>query len=210
MRSKSSSGITLLEILAVLLIIAIIAGFTVGAMNFGGHRMRSQAQRLVGDIQAAHFQSLKQSKVFRLSISEEGSGWKIERFQIPPPPPSEEDVEAYREWKEAEEEKQRALDQLSLDERQQLNSLDRGSFELFKEYQLPDGIKVSRILHRQPTNQSRSLLFYPTGEMQAALLVLENDAQDFFSIQTNSVTGQIRSQKGLISEEEWKDGSKTK
>ncbi len=210
MRYSKPTGITLLEVLAVLLIIAIIAGFSVGAMNFAGNRIRAQAQRLVGDLQVAHFQAMRQSKVFRLIVSEDGTSWKIERFVLPSPPPSKENDEAYRRWKDEQEERQRVLDQLSLEERQKLNLINRGSFESFKEYQLPEGIKISRVLQRHPRTDPRSLLFYPTGELQGALIVIENEYQDFFSIQMNSITGLISSQKGLISEEQWKDGSKSK
>lgn len=182
----------------------VVLAFALGGIQIFGNRTRSDAQRLVQIIQAAYFQSLKQGKVFRIQFSEDGQSLKVERFKLPEPPPSEDDVEAYREWEKRQEEKKKYLRDLSSEERRNLSLLDRGDFELIKEHRFSSGVHVSKVLHRTENLERKNILVYPTGEIESVLVLLESQNGDAFSLTTNPITGRVEAQKGIIPEEEWK------
>lgn len=186
----------------------VVVSLAIGSIRLGGNRLRRESQQLVQMIQAAYFQSLKQAKVFRIQILDGGQKIQVLRYVLPEPAPSKEDEEAYREWEKRQEEKQKALRDLSRDERRALTQVDRGDFELVRERELPEGVRVSKFLHRNP-GAADSFLIYPTGEMQAVLIILEDEDGDSFSLKTNAITGRVEATKGLISEEEWNQKPKT-
>lgn len=197
-------GFSLFEILAVLALIAIVLGVSFANFRSTNSRLRSAAQQLTKDIQAVYFQSVKKSKVYRISFEANSPRYVITRY-LPPqePPDQEEDPEAYREWEEIQEEKERALAELSVEERRALTRLDRGDFELIREKRLPEFLRIESIQKLGEEESSLDLVFYPTGEMDAAKITIGSDSDDKFTLMTLPLTGKVRSISREITEEEW-------
>jgi len=199
-----------LEVIAVLALMAVVFGAVVSNFQFGSARIRSVSRDLTRDIHATHFQALKQGKIFRLQFSEDAAGYVIEYFQLEPPPPPPEEEEAYRRWEEAREAKQRALGELSREERRNLRAIDRGEFIPRRERALQEPVRLvdfkkwtpEGVLERDKI-PAPGILFYPTGEVESVLLILEDDGGRSYSLITDPITGRVRTFSRRITEEEW-------
>jgi len=160
---------------------------------------------------ATYAQAQKQGKVFRLSFSAELNSYFIERFELPKPPPSEDNEEAFKKWQEKQKEKEKAEEAMSPEELRDRTSLDLGEFIRVKENKLPEGFKLKQLLKwneegvPEPKEaQIQSLLFYPTGEMDAGLIIIEDDAGRALSLTTDPLSGRVKAHSGVLTQEEWK------
>jgi len=160
---------------------------------------------------ATYSQAQKQGKVFRLSFSPELDSYFIERFELPQPPPSEDDEEAFKKWKKKQEAKEKAEEAMSPEELRARTSLDLGEFIRVKENKLPEGFKLKQLLKwneegvPEPKQaQIQSLLFYPTGEMDAGLIIIEDEAGRALSLTTDPLSGRVKVHSGVLTQEEWK------
>lgn len=200
---KRQTAFTLLEMLSVMALIALATGVALYSFQIGFSHIRSNAHDLLKDIQAAYMNAQREGEIWRLSfdLSDESiQSYRIESFQLPPQQPSPEDEEAYEAWEEYQSE----LDQLGRDERREITRVERGSFELVREGYLEGSVRVGHFeRRREPTENDWSLLFYPTGEMDQALIVLEDGRGRYQSLITNPITGRVLSLHRDVSEEDW-------
>ncbi len=207
--SLRRKAFTLIEVLAVLALIAVIMGAVVFGFTGFGSGLRSEGGALVKDLQGAYYTSIRKGHILRLSFAEDKDGdfYVIEKFELPAPPPSPDDEEAFKAWEEAQEEKDKNLRKLSREELAARTLLDEGEFKLVKKKRL-GSLKLHQFFKANAEEGAiKAVVFYPTGEVDDALIVLTNDSNDYFSIVTDPMTGQIKSFANLVTEEEWKKQS---
>lgn len=205
LRAQRKRGFTLIEILAVIVLITIVMGTVIFSFQGFGGKTRTGGSNLVKDLQGTYYASIRKGQVFRLSFAQDKDGdfYVIERFELPSPPPSEEDEEAYKAWEQKQEAKKEKLAKLSKDQLKSRSLLDDGDFILVKQKRLGD-LKLKKLVKpNAEEGQIQAILFYPTGEMDDSLIVLGEDS-DSFSIVTDPLTGIIRSFARELTEEEWK------
>lgn len=188
------------------MLIAIIMGTVIFSFTGFGTNIRRVGSELAKDLQATYFLSLRKSLVLRVSFVEnaEGDYYIVERFDLPAPPPPEEDLEAFREWEKAQEEKRKAQSELSREELRNLSILESGEFTLVKKKSL-GGLKLEKLLRAgAQEGEIKSIYFYPTGDMDDALIILKDEDNSEFSIVTEAFSGKIRTFARALTEEEWK------
>lgn len=207
MRRSSRQGFTLFEILAVLFLIVI--GFSVAIGVFSGKKasIRRASQQLTQDIQGLYVRSIQESKIFRISFPPTDSHkYLIEEFRMPMAKPKEEDREAFAKW----EEYQREIDALSADDRKKRTRMDRGSFKVKRERELPGSVEFEKILSSRFKDEktSPSLFFMPSGDMDQALIILRVDDLKY-SLKTNPLSGRVTLVQNEVTEQEWKKETQT-
>ncbi|TVQ80408.1 MAG: hypothetical protein EA369_02680 [Bradymonadales bacterium] len=203
---KSSPSFTFVEIIAVIALIAIVVGVSVQGFRSASGPLRRGSQNLIRDIQGAYHQALRQGEVFRMEFFPEDSLYQISKFELPSPPPSREDSEAFREWEDAERERMDRLRALGRDERRSVSAIDRASFILVEQRALPRQIQLAEF-HRERENpleaDSAYILFYPTGELDSVLMIFEDLQGRKMSLFTEALTGRVRTFARALSLEEW-------
>ncbi len=204
-RAFQKRAFTLIEILAVIVLITVVMGTVIfGFQGFGG-KTRTGGSNLVKDLQGTYYASIRKGQVFRLSFAQDKDGdfYVVERYELPSPPPPEENDEAFKAWEKKQEAKKEKLSKLSKDQLKSRSLLDDGDFILVKEKRLGD-LKLKKLVKpNAEEGQIQAILFYPTGEIDDSLIVL-GEGSDSFSIVTDPLTGIIRSFARELSEEEWK------
>lgn len=201
-------ALTFVEIIAVITLIAIATGVAVQGFRASSGPARRLSQGLIRDIQGAYHQSLRRGEIFRMDFYPQEHRYQLLRFEFPPPPPSEDDIEAYREWEEENRERQDKLRELTPSERSQLTALDLADYVLVEEREYSDNLEIvtfekenSNLL--EPDN--RSILFYPTGELESVLIVIEDAGGRQMSLFTEPYTGRVQTFNRGLSADEWKE-----
>jgi len=195
-------GFTLLEMMAVILLMAL--GFGIALTGFSGSkaRLKRAAQMVTQDFQTLYVKAIQDATIYRVSFPEDNKEvYIIERYEAPMKKPNADDREAMNKW----EEHQRAIDDLSLDERKKRTLLERGQFVSVKVRELPSGVSLERVFtpRFEEGERAKSMVFLPAGEVDQALLVLQ--AGDLYhSLETNPLTGRVLLTKSEISEQDWK------
>lgn len=207
LRAQSRSrAFTLLEILAVLLLIAIGFGVAFGAFSGKKASLKRASQQLTQDIQGLYIRSIEQTKIYRLSFDrDERHKYLIEEYRPPMKKPKEDDREAMEKW----EDYQREIDALSGDERKKRTRMDRGTFKAMKERILPTPVQIEKVLtsrmeDKEGAQKITSIVFMPTGEMDQALIILKVDESLIYSLKTNPLTGKVHLILSEVTEQEWK------
>lgn len=210
--SLKSQAFTFLEILAVVALMAIVLGVAISSFRGGSNPIRRTAQSLTKDIQASYFQAIKRARVIQLRFSEKGDAYYIEYLNLHAKAPSKDDKKAYEAWEEKQKKKKEELDKLSPEERRNLSDLDLAEFVPIRKQNFPDGISLkslSKINEEGVTTETKQkqlqrILFYPTGEMDSALVIIQDDGGRSFSLVTDSITGRVNVYSHSLTEEEWK------
>lgn len=203
---KRSKAFTLLEILAVLLLIAIGFGVAFGAFSGKKASLKRASQQLTQDIQGLYIKAIEESKIYRISFNkDEPTKYAIEEYQQPMQKPKEDDREAMEKW----EDYQREVDALGGDERKIRTRMDRGTFKKKKERELPNPITLetvltSRLEDKEKDQKVVSIFFLPMGQMDQALIVLKADNELKYSLKTNPLTGKVSLIMTEVTEQEWK------
>jgi prepilin-type N-terminal cleavage/methylation domain-containing protein len=204
---RQDRAFTLIEILAVLTLIAVIMGTVVFGFTGVGSSARTIGSALVKDIQGTYFQSIRKAQILRISFakSPDGELYVIEAYEAPQAPPPKEDEEAYSAWEKRQEEKEKQLGKLTRDQLKARTLLDEGEFKEIKRKEL-GGMRLHRFLKPNSSpGEIQAISFLPTGEIDDSLIVLVSESNDYFSIVTESMGGQVRSFTREVTEEEWKN-----
>lgn len=203
-------GFTLFEILAVVGLIAVI--LAVGSSFFSTRqtKLRNAAHQLTQDIQGTYFRAIKKAKVYRIFFKDDRQSYVIQEFELPKQRPKDSDKEALAKW----EQEQREIDSLPMDERTARTRLDRGTFKDVRKRTYPSFIRLKEFfnarLKETPKEDDQkesddSIFFYPSGEMDQALIVLEDGNENYFSLKTEPLSGKVTAVQGEISEQDWKE-----
>ncbi len=202
--SRKPRGFTLIELTAVLLLIAVLVSIAVVFFTGGSARMRSATGKLVGDLQTTYLRSVQTSKIHRIRFSENLRDYAIESF-VPPmeKPLDEEDREAMDRW----DEYKRQLEEMRPEDRAQLTRMERGVFKTLAKKSLPSGIEIQKFYTSRSSltaKDSKIIYFFPSGAADRVALVLSDGADLVTTIQLNPITGGVSTINGALKEDEWK------
>lgn len=198
-RAGNKHGFTLLEILAVVVLLSIIFATAMALFPSKQSQLRRSSYDLTRDIQSASTQSVYTGNIHRLFFDLSKNTYSIEAYDPPPKRPSGENPEALAKW----EEEQRALDAMNPTERAARTRLTRGRFKKLKAIELPSSVHIKSFLNRREED-AKDLIFYPSGEADEALVVLSDGNDHYFSLEIDSLSGRVRSTTEEISEQKWK------
>lgn len=214
--SKKSRAFTFLEILAVMALMTAVIAVAVGYLSNSTRNLKKAAYALSRDIQSIYGKAVKDSEFQRLLINNDRRGYQLQKFEPPQSKPIEDDNDPNSRKKiEAWEEAQRAFENMNALERTELTRLQRGAFKTYKNQSLTGDIQIKTFitakgLAKQKRDESEPLfmMFYPSGEADQTLIVLDDSRQHFFSLVVNPLSGRVTSSQGEITEEEWKKSIK--
>lgn len=205
-----------MEMMAVLAVIAAVMAIVAGSYRFFSKGVKESSQNLAKTIQGTYFQSIEKAKVYRISFSIKDSEYKVEELDLNTSVPPKDDEEAYRKWEDEQKKKEEELESLSVEERRQLKKLDRADFKTIKTAKLGSGVQIKKILKAGSPDQSYSekqtpklrsdepfLIFYPNGEVDSALIVLDDNSGNIYSLITEPLTGRVRIKKGDWEDKDW-------
>ena len=197
-RSSKNTGFTLIEILFVIFLISIVAGFAVPRFNaLTTINLRSATRHMASLIRYSFNTAVLSGKRHRLVLNfDERAYW----------------IEVYEEIVEEEKDED---DGTELSEGVSLDDQDdeprvRGEFVktegfLVKAKKLPDGVDY---LKYKPLEESEVrageafLYFYPEGESSGGELVLKSGEENFMTLVINALTGEVRIYNELLDEEQ--------
>lgn len=212
LKTRHSKAFSIIEVLAVVAIMALAMGLAIGGFRLGATRVKESANQLTRDIQATYFNAVKKGKIYRMRFEIGSPFYFIEYLELSSLlPPSEEDEEAFKAWTEREEEKQRELESLSPQERRELTRLDRGEFVLVKKREMNDPVYLllfSKLNEPEQSDSSKGelfIFFYPAGELDFARLEIGDDGGNSFSLVTQPLTGRVKAVRGRLEEDQWKN-----
>lgn len=77
-KTGPESGFTIVELMVVIVIIAIIAGFTLGEINSAGYQLKSRAHTLKAHMMQAKLEAVKRDLRVRLTINTTNDGYSID------------------------------------------------------------------------------------------------------------------------------------
>lgn len=215
----SASGrkaFTFVELIAVVVMMAFVATMAVGFFSNATRNLRKGAYLLSRDIQSTYALSSQHADFFRLLVNEDRRGYQLQKFEPPQPRPVENDSDPnnrkkIEEWENA----QRDLDNMNALERTAMTRLQRGSFKTFKQVSLPGSIifksvTTARGLQKDKKDDKEpwAILFFPSGEVDQSLIVLDGENAAYFSLEVSPLTGRVTSSLGEITEQEWKKSIK--
>jgi prepilin-type N-terminal cleavage/methylation domain-containing protein len=211
MRSAHRSAFTLLEVLAVLFLLAIVFSASLGTFSGAKSRLKSASQTLTKDLQTLAVMSQRESKIIRVVFeSEKTTQYSIEFYEPPLKAPTDpEDREAQKIW----EEHQQQIASLSSAERASRTRLDRGKFKLFKSKELPSGVEWTRVFSTAPhetDSKTYSILFSPTGEVSLAAIVLSAGENYQMTLWTQPLSGRVIQESGALTEQDWRQRAESR
>jgi prepilin-type N-terminal cleavage/methylation domain-containing protein len=201
---RKPQGFTLIELTAVLLLIAVLVSIAVVFFTGGSARMRSATGKLVGDLQTTYLRSIQTSKIHRIRFLENLKDYAIESF-VPPmeKPANEDDREAMERW----DDYKRQLEEMRPEDRAQLTRMERGVFKSLAKKSLPSGIEIQKFYTSRSSltaSDAKIIYFFPSGSADRVALVLSDGGDLVTTIQLNPITGAVSTINGALKEDEWK------
>jgi len=201
---RKPQGFTLIELTAVLLLIAVLVSIAVVFFTGGSARMRSATGKLVGDLQTTYLRSIQTSKIHRIRFSENLKDYAIESF-VPPmeKPANEDNREAMERW----DDDKRQLEEMRPEDRAQLTRMERGVFKGLAKKSLPTGIEIQKFYTSRSSltaSDAKIIYFFPSGSADRVALVLSDGGDLVTTIQLNPITGGVSTINGALKEDEWK------
>jgi len=212
-KTQENKGFTLIEVLGVVILLSIIFGISFLTFKPKVFRLKAAAYQVTQDLQSTYMKTINTGILHRVEFKNDKRSYVIQEFEPPkkkPELPEEGETEAYRnelkEWEEA----QRKIDSLSATDRAELTRYQRGSFINVKEVQLSSPIvfEIIYTLKDLAADELLNILFYPSGEVEEALIILDAGDEKYMSLQINPLSGKVTSRKGRNAEEEWKKRSR--
>lgn len=189
---------------------AIIFALAINFFPSRSIRLKNSAYQLSQDIQSTYFITIKSGKIHRMSFWNDQTTYFIEKFELPPEKPilpKEGETDGYRKALERWEQYQKKIQSFSPQEQTALSRLQRGTFKELSKKELSFPIQIKSFFLAQKIENKDVLgriLFYPSGEVDAALLVLQDGAGRFFSLTLDALSGRVTTTNGEMTEEEWR------
>lgn len=185
-------------------------------LSSSSRNLKKAAFQLSRDIQSAYQKATKDSEFQRILVGTDRNTYQLQKFQAPQPRPEENpDDPENRKKVEAWDEAQREFENKGGIERTELTRLERGSFKSYKEQSLPGQIRIKTFLtarglskEKKEENETLSMMFFPSGEADQTLIVLDDGNDHYFSLVVNPLSGRVTSSQGEITEQEWKKSIK--
>jgi prepilin-type N-terminal cleavage/methylation domain-containing protein len=206
---KRRAGFTLIEIMAVMILMAFIFGVTFSSFKPRSARLKQAAYQMSQVIQTTYLHAVKSGSIHQIKFKDDNKTISVERYYPPlkkPQIPDAGETEEYRKKLEQWEDAQDALQQLSPTERSRLTRYQRGSFREVVKKEIDGPISIKNIFSTREWGEEEApkLVFYPSGEVDQAVIVLDDGAEKFFSLEINPLSGKVTTKKGETTEEEWK------
>lgn len=192
--SFSETGLTLIEILVVLAIIASMMAFAMSTLSTSsGNEMRKTSARLFQTIKYVYHQAALTGNYYRIVFDLDEQQYHVED--------SESEFFVVREGDEAEKIREENEENLDEDEKEASVAAATGQFaesedDLFEIYQLPENIKISDVhvfhqLEKAETGKAY-LYFFPRGYTEFAVIHLSDaEEEDFMSLIVNPLTADV-------------------
>ena len=180
LKFKSERGITLLEILVVLVLLALVMGITVSSLvRSDGSKLKESARKLTGSIRYLYNEAILQHQYIRIVFDFESSTYHFEFNRDP------HFIHMQKEDDQKEEENEAA---------QENSTFTVSNKLLLKKVKLPHGIKVKDIfVYHAPTARSEGkeyIYILPNGWVEPAVINLSNeDETQFLSLEIQPLTG---------------------
>jgi len=88
--ADATAGFTLIELMAVVAIVVLLAGFVAPNLGIGGRRvLDGEAEGLRAELELARQQAIATGTPHRLALDLDTARFRMERFETPPPPEPE-------------------------------------------------------------------------------------------------------------------------
>lgn len=211
-------GFSFLEMIAVLVLMALAFSMAASFFFSGNRNLRKSSYELTKVVQSTYQMSTRKAGFYRLVLQEDRQSFLLQEFVPPKPKPKENDKDPdnrkkIEEWEAAQKE----FDNMNALQRSELSRLQRGSFKTLKTINLSGSIRVktirtARMIDKDTLDPAKaeevSILFYPSGEVDQTLIVLEDQSDHFFSLEINPLSGRVKSSQTEITEQEWKKSIK--
>jgi hypothetical protein len=205
MRPTSQRGFTFFEILAVITLIVVVAFVSI-TMTSTRTRMANVAYEFTKDVQTLYNESIRTGRIYRLMFNEAKDGYTLDVFEMPKPKPKADDRVALEKWEKEQNEIQEALKDK---ERASITRLDRGLFRTVKKRTINSSLKIKSIVNSQDLRGEKKipqpfLLFYPTGETDQVLIVIEDPSEKIISLEVDPLSGRVKTIHGEVTIDQWK------
>lgn len=198
------TGFTLIELLVVITLISIAFTVSIVGLNYNKTKLTNTAYQLTQDIQGLYAESIKTGKLYRIVFDIPKKTYDLEAFELPKPKPSETEVEALDKWRE--EERLREEERAKKDWTKRTR-LDFGNFKKIKTREISSAVEIKRIIVTRTKDEADDkksiILFYPSGEIDQTLIVLEDGDGRFISLIAEPMSGRVVSRSNEITEENW-------
>lgn len=200
------AGFTFLEILIVLGLIGVV--FAAASLNFSGGRARitNAAYQFTQDIQGLYAESIKTGRIHRILFSEAKDSYTLDVFEMPRPKPKGDDRKALEKW---EKEQEQINETLRDRDKYEITRIDRGLFRSLKKRDLNSNLRIKSFVKASDLKNNKKdspafILFYPSGETDQVLIVLEDTSERSFSLLVDALSGRVKTVPGELSVDQWK------
>ncbi|MFH1728398.1 MAG: type II secretion system protein [Pseudomonadota bacterium] len=187
--NKSSKGFTLIEIMLVMVIMGLMAGFVLPRMGiFSDTNVKRSCSKIAGMIRLAYDRATIKNQKYRLVFN-------IEQNQIIPEVLVEEDISDDSNSEKTDSANKDIFDD-NADAASKISF--NGKFEpedsiLLKKYSLPNGARISgiRTMHSETEIKEGSdfILFLPNGFAEKAFIYLGGPGESIYTLEINPITG---------------------
>ncbi len=202
--SVKRSGFTLIELLVVITLMAIAFTVSIVGLNYNKTKLTNTSYQLTQDIQGLYAETIKTGKLHRIVFHIESATYDLEVFELPKPKPKETDREELEKW---EAEQSAIAEERAKKDWTKQNRLDFGTFNKMKTREIASAIKLKRLIvtrtHDEFDGKTTAMLFFPSGEVDQALFVLEDGDGRLISLIAEPMSGRVRVQQGEVTEETW-------
>ena len=208
----TKKGFTLLELMVVLVLLATVFALVTANFRFARSKLSGTAYQLTKDIQSIYAEAVRKGQIYRLLFNEEMTEYTIDVFEPPKPKPPEDDRKALEKWKEDQKKIEEAAS--ALKESVLKTRIARGLFATVKTRSI-SSVTFKTFITPQLNNKDTPkgpfyLMFYPSGEMDEALIVFEDGNENAMSLLVHGLSGRVKTVAGEVTEEEWKKSTRSK
>ncbi len=203
--NESARGMTLIEILIVLAIIAMMVSLVVSSIGTGSSQVKKFTGQFARAIRYCFVQSALNHQYYRISLESESGKIQIENSLSP--------FYMIKEDDKFEEILRDNKDRFSINDSGSSTSAGKGEFaladdDLIDEFtDIPQGIKIAGYqteLQEEVQNGGNiALYFFPRGQTQATLLqICDEDDENCLTLTVHPYTGNVEILDGLVPYEE--------
>lgn len=173
-------------------------------LNYNKTKLKNSSYQITQDIQGLYAEAVKTGKMHRILFHLVEKTYDLEIFELPKPKPSEGETEALEKW---QEDQSRLAEERAKKDWTKRTQLDFGEFRKIKTREIPSAITIKRVIvsrtHEESDGKTEMILFYPSGEIDQTLIVLEDGDGRLISLIAEPMSGRVVVQLGEITEETW-------